>query len=1018
MSDAARRPVLLPVLRRGRPPPPRGHARRLALPLLHPRLHPQARRTGDVMSADTLISPMPTYGPASNLPEHREALARRAAWRLEDASPQTIIRWAVRTFGSRFAVTSSMADAVLIDLVATAAPGTDVVFLDTGYHFEQTLTMRDAVAATYRGRINLDHDQRPSRRWPSRTPSTGRDLFGSNPDRCCFLRKVLPLDRALAGYDAWGSGLRRDDSIARSRTQVVDWDRRNGMVKVNPLARWTQADVDAYIERHDILTNPLLVGRLRLGRLLPVHPADRRRRGRPGRPLGRQRQERVRHPRRGAGVSAPIVPARPRPRRPARGRRRRRPGGRPADGGAGRGRGRRGAGRRRGSARTCATSWTPGAVTWLAAGLRRRRPRRCLAGAHGHRRPGHRRPGRRARRGRPGVVRACRRRVAVGGLDPRGRPRRRRDRRGDRRRRPAPRDDPARRGGPGPGHRRPAAAPPPAGADRAASRWSAAGPGDPGLITTRGRRLLAEADVVLVDRLAPRALLDDLDPDGARRRRGQDGRAPSAAAGGDQPAPGGARPGRAPGRPAQGRRPVRARAAAARRRSPAWRPACRSRSCPGSPARSRCRPRRASRSPTGAGPPGDHRLRSRGPRLGVAGGARGHPRAAHGGQRRSTMAASRAGAHGREAGRHPAADRRVGLLAAAADHGRHPRHASPRWPGSATCRPRRSSSSATSSDLHASWDEARAAAGRGRARQPRPGAASAARTLLAAGTPANAPGLDVQVVLPRPRRSPRLADVVAAVGDGPASSYRCCSARPTTAAMDIPAALAAATPAPPGRRPRAGPSAARRRSSGGWRRWAWTRATRAPPSCWRRPGRPTPRPWTTSGSWPPLGGARGWWARRWRRSRRRPDRRVEEAVGRLRAAGAPRVAVASLPARSPACSPTGRGSRRRRHVGAAGRRPRGRRRWCSGATTRTSSGSSYGLRHGDQVDLLVHRPRRLARARCRGPSRRSSWRSRPAPAGSTRAARAPSTLPYGSRMVPCRRATIQAWSSAWPRRSS
>ena len=70
------------------------------------------------MSADTLISPMPTYGPAANLAEHREALARRAAWRLEDASPQTIIRWAVRTFGSRFAVTSSMADAVLIDLVA------------------------------------------------------------------------------------------------------------------------------------------------------------------------------------------------------------------------------------------------------------------------------------------------------------------------------------------------------------------------------------------------------------------------------------------------------------------------------------------------------------------------------------------------------------------------------------------------------------------------------------------------------------------------------------------------------------------------------------------------------------------------------------------------------------------------------------------------------------------------------------------------------------------------------------
>ena len=204
-----------------------------------------------------LITPMPTYQPASSLAEHREALARRAAWRLEDAPPEMIIRWAARTFGSRFAITSSMADAVLIDLVAREAPGTDVIFLDTGYHFTETITMRDAVAATYRGRINLVTVE-PEQTVPEQDAEHGKDLFGRNPDRCCFLRKVLPLDRALAGYDAWGSGLRRDDSFARSRTPVVDWDRRNGMVKVNPIARWTQSDVDEYVERHRILTNPLL----------------------------------------------------------------------------------------------------------------------------------------------------------------------------------------------------------------------------------------------------------------------------------------------------------------------------------------------------------------------------------------------------------------------------------------------------------------------------------------------------------------------------------------------------------------------------------------------------------------------------------------------------------------------------------------------------------------------------------------------------------------------------------------
>jgi phosphoadenosine phosphosulfate reductase len=200
---------------------------------------------------------MPKYAPADSLTGHRETLARRAAWRLEDASPQTIITWAARAFGSRFTITSSMADAVLIDLVARHAPGTDVVFLDTGYHFPETLTMRDAVAATYHGRINLISVQ-PEQTVAEQDSEHGQVLFASNPDRCCFLRKVMPLDRVLAGYDAWGSGLRRDDSLSRSGTPVVDWDRRNGMVKVNPLARWTQSDIDIYVGRHGILTNPLL----------------------------------------------------------------------------------------------------------------------------------------------------------------------------------------------------------------------------------------------------------------------------------------------------------------------------------------------------------------------------------------------------------------------------------------------------------------------------------------------------------------------------------------------------------------------------------------------------------------------------------------------------------------------------------------------------------------------------------------------------------------------------------------
>ena len=205
----------------------------------------------------TLISPMPTFEPAESLAEHREALARRAAWRLEDASPETIIRWAVRTFGSRFAITSSMADAVLIDLVARHAPGTDVVFLDTGYHFAETLTMRDAVAATYRGRINLISVE-PEQTVAEQDAEHGRDLFGTNPDRCCFLRKVVPLRNTLAGYNAWVTGVRRVEAPTRANTPLITYDEKHELVKLNPLAAWSDEEMDAYIAEHHVLVNPLV----------------------------------------------------------------------------------------------------------------------------------------------------------------------------------------------------------------------------------------------------------------------------------------------------------------------------------------------------------------------------------------------------------------------------------------------------------------------------------------------------------------------------------------------------------------------------------------------------------------------------------------------------------------------------------------------------------------------------------------------------------------------------------------
>jgi phosphoadenosine phosphosulfate reductase len=185
-----------------------------------------------------------------------EQVAFEAGQRLEDASAQDVVAWAVDTFGDRFAVTSSMADAVLVHVVQSVRPGVDVLFLDTGYHFAETLGTRDAVAATYDVTVRT---LRPAATVEEQDATFGPRLYERDPDACCALRKVAPLEQALAGYDAWASGLRRDESPTRAGTPVVGWDERRGKVKVNPLARWTQADVDAYVERHGVLLNPLLL---------------------------------------------------------------------------------------------------------------------------------------------------------------------------------------------------------------------------------------------------------------------------------------------------------------------------------------------------------------------------------------------------------------------------------------------------------------------------------------------------------------------------------------------------------------------------------------------------------------------------------------------------------------------------------------------------------------------------------------------------------------------------------------
>jgi phosphoadenosine phosphosulfate reductase len=183
------------------------------------------------------------------------SLAAQAAKNLASAPAQDVIAWAVETFAKRICITSSMTDAVIIHLAATVKPGIDVIFLDTGYHFPETIGTRDAVAATYP--VNLI-SVTPSRTVAEQDTELGPRLYGRNPDLCCYLRKVVPLERALDPYDAWITGVRREETDARSDTRVVEWDAKRAMVKVNPIASWSQEQVDSYITDNGVLMNPLV----------------------------------------------------------------------------------------------------------------------------------------------------------------------------------------------------------------------------------------------------------------------------------------------------------------------------------------------------------------------------------------------------------------------------------------------------------------------------------------------------------------------------------------------------------------------------------------------------------------------------------------------------------------------------------------------------------------------------------------------------------------------------------------
>jgi len=192
-------------------------------------------------------------------------LAERGAAELDGASATDLLRWTDENFGPvdgprewatcRYVVASNMQDAVLVDLATKVRPGVPILFLDTGYHFPETLGTRDAVDSVYDVHIlNVT----PERTVAEQDELLGKDLFSRDPNECCRLRKVVPLRKALSGYAAWVTGIRRVDAPTRANAPFISFDEAFGLVKINALAAWTDEEMQEYIDQNGVLVNPLV----------------------------------------------------------------------------------------------------------------------------------------------------------------------------------------------------------------------------------------------------------------------------------------------------------------------------------------------------------------------------------------------------------------------------------------------------------------------------------------------------------------------------------------------------------------------------------------------------------------------------------------------------------------------------------------------------------------------------------------------------------------------------------------
>lgn len=177
----------------------------------------------------------------------------------ESRQPQDVLVYALERYVPRIILACSFGaeDVVLVDMIQRINPRAPLFYLDTDFLFQETYGVRDRMIARY-GLLPDRVLQVKSRLTPEQQAAqNGEALWARDPDQCCYLRKVEPLTRVLEGYAAWVTGIRRDQAPTRAQAGLVEWDQRFGLVKFNPLAKWTTEDVWTYIRVHEVPYNPL-----------------------------------------------------------------------------------------------------------------------------------------------------------------------------------------------------------------------------------------------------------------------------------------------------------------------------------------------------------------------------------------------------------------------------------------------------------------------------------------------------------------------------------------------------------------------------------------------------------------------------------------------------------------------------------------------------------------------------------------------------------------------------------------